>query len=186
MQSSDWQKGELALLDFEKKDKFYSSVPKNDLLVNLARCMDRPGSVAVLGQTPGSRTFVGEVKGDSFWIRKKDASLKPFARTLHGSVVASEVGTQIEYNFKNSVLVAFLQVIFVTIVCGLNAIVAMILLLNGFRSAHGADWLFLVVPPFLLLMILALRKVSANLSFGTDEEILDHVKMIAAGAHPSR
>jgi|AGTN01.1.fsa_nt_gi hypothetical protein len=185
MQSSDWQKTELTLVDFEKRDKFYSAVPKNDLLANLSRCMDRPSSVAVLGQTPGSRAFVGEVKGDTFWIRKKDASLKPFARTLHGKVVTSAVGTQIEYNFKNNGLVTFVQVIFVTIVCGLNAIVALVLFLDGFKSAHGADWLFLVVPPLLLLLILGIRKISVNLSFATDEEILDHVKMIAAGAHPS-
>ncbi len=57
-------KDELALVALEKRDKIYSAVPKNDLLANLTRCMDRPGSVAVLGQTPGSRTFVGEVKGD--------------------------------------------------------------------------------------------------------------------------
>lgn len=186
MQSFEWRKSELTLVDFEKRDKFYSAVPKNDLLANLSRCMDRPSSVAVLGQTPGSRTFVGEVRGDNFWIRKKDASLKPFARTLHAKVITSAVGTQIEYNFKNSGFVTFFQVIFITIVCGLNAIVALILFLDGFKSAKGADWLFLIVPPLLLLLILGVRKISTNLSFGTDEEILDHVKMIAAGAHPSR
>lgn len=185
MQSPNWQKSEVALLDFDKRDRFYSAVPKNDLLANLTRCMDRPSSVAVLGQTPGSRTFVGEVKGDTFWIKKKDAALKPFARTLHGKVVTSAIGTEIEYNFKNNGMFMFLQVMFITIVCGLNAIVAVVLFLDGFKSAKGADLLFLIVPPMLLILFLGLRKVSTNISFGTDEEILDHVKMIAAGAHPS-
>ncbi len=161
-------------------DRIGSTLSYSDLIDSLDQSIDNVGRIKPLGQTAGSLEFYGRLDGDTFWIRRKDSTFNPFARTCRGKVFDGDSGAYIEYFFGKSIFARCLgtSITLISIACAITLIVAVATAIFSSGSIKEAPGAVFVV----LLVAVILYKAGSNASFSADEVILDHLRRIASGA----
>lgn len=165
---------------------FEACMSSTDFLNQIKQTSDLPSNVLEAGETPGGKTFKGFVMGQHFSLKKKVFGIHGhYVRELQGRVSEMKIGnksrTKIEVRLVDSPAVVVGKYTAYVLVGLIGTfIVIKTFLFNTFGSSE--IWLFLVAA---LILSFILRHAGRQMAFRHEEEVLDHVKKIAAGVVPN-
>ncbi len=155
-----------------------------DFLEQIKLTADLPSNVLEPGETPGGKIFKGFVMGEHFSLKKKIFGMPgQCVRELQGRVSETQFGSKtrtiVEVRFVDNpgVLVGK----YATYV---GAGICIFIFLQMFFNFYSDTtmWLFVLGT---LAVINLLYNAGRQMAFGHEEEVLDHVKKIAAGVVPN-
>lgn len=179
----------LFLLDYlgaKYTHTFEACMSTTDFLEQIKQTADLPSNVLEAGETPGGKTFKGFVIGQHFSLKKKVFGMPgQYVRELQGRVSEIKIGnksrTKVEVRLIDSpaVIVGKYSAYVLAGLIG-TFIVIKTFFFNTFGSSEV--WLFLVAA---LLLFSILVNAGRQMAFRHEEEVLDHVKKIAAGVVPN-
>lgn len=165
---------------------FEACMSATDFLNQIRQTSDLPSNILEAGETPGGKVFKGFVMGQHFSLKKKVFGMSgQYVRELQGRVsevrIGKKVRTKVEVRLVDSpgvVVTKYTAFVFA------GLIGTFILLKAFFFPSFGdsAIWLYMLGA---LLLVFALYNVGRQMAFRHEEEVLDHVKKIAAGVVPN-
>lgn len=172
------------------KDSLYPNsidviVDGQTFLGALSSSIDVQGNAIAPFEIPGMRTICGNVNGNRFMIRKAGAFSNPFAKDVVGVVEESQTGVVVKYNLVSRPGTTLFQTICLIALIGFGVICLMSVLsiIDGMYPQHviRLAMLYMATPVFLLVLFVAFCR-GADISGESDqEELLDHIKKLAAG-----
>ncbi len=177
--------------------KYSQSIPSclsaDDFLEQIKLTVDLPSNVLAPGELPGGKTFKGYVNGNRFSIRKKGFRAGKHTRELQGRVSSVSQGnktqTFVEIRFSEDpwmMIARFLTIVGVS-ACGASVVLSLFFLLKVGEIFNTPQGLFFtaIVPVVFFFLFYYAFKCSTYFGYSGEEEVLDHVKKIAAGVVPN-
>lgn len=184
---------QIDLLGVNYTHTIQSCLTADDFLEQIKLTVDLPSSVLAPGEFPGGKTFKGFVSGRHFSIRKKGMALGKHSRELQGRVSELKQGnktqTLVEIRFAEGpwVMIGKFLCIASLSACAALVLFALIFLSRVGELANIPNGLFFaaVIPVLGFALAYYAMRCSPHLYYRNEEEILDHVKKIAAGVVPN-
>lgn len=184
---------QIDLLGVKYTHQIQSCLSANDFLEQIKLTVDLPSAVLAPGELPGGKTFKGFVSGRHFSIRKKGIGTGKNSREMQGRVSEIKQGnktqTLVEIRFAEGpfVMIGKFLCIASLSACAALVLFALIFLARVGELATIPNGLFLtaILPILGFALAYYLMKCSPHLYYRNEEEILDHVKKIAAGVVPN-
>lgn len=164
-------------------------VDSQDFLENLARTLEAPGAVIQPGEIPGKKVYAGTVNGNRFKLSRTGAFANPCCKDLVGYVEDKRSGSIVRYRLENRPMTSFFQTSgLVAIIC--IAIFSALAFVTSIKyippASLGMVALFAVGGPLITLIVFVLFLNLMEASGESDqEEMLDHIKKLAAGVRVS-
>ncbi len=161
-----------------------SCMSAKDFLEQIKQTADLPSTVLEPGETPGGKLFKGFVIGEYFSLKKKIFGMPgQYVRELQGKVSEIKTGnksrTIVELRFiDNPGVLVGKYAIYVGV--GICSFVLVMMFLNFVVDA--TKWIYVLGA---LGVIYLLYGAGRQMAFRHEEEVLDHVKKIAAGVVPN-
>lgn len=164
-------------------------VSADDFVSCLQSTIESPGKLVKPGEIPGDKSICGTVNGYRFKIRKSGAFANPCAKDIVGIVEGSGSSSMIKYRLETRPVVSFVQTsILVAVICiGLFSTLLFFTSMNLLAiSSLGYTGLIAVGGPVVaLIAFLLIFKVIESTGESDQEELIDHVKKLAAGINVS-
>lgn len=160
-------------------------VDEHTFLTTLSSTIDVQGNKINPGEIPGVKTICGTVFGNRFKIRKAGAFANPCTKDVVGLVEPSETGTVIKYNLVARPLTTGIQAfVFIGLASFGLLCLAMLFINFNYVSIDKLGQLTLYclgIPAFLLFLFIVVSKIGEMSGESDQEELLDHIKKLAAG-----
>jgi hypothetical protein len=156
-----------------------------DFLEQIKLTADLPSNVLEPGETPGGKIFKGFVMGKHFSLKKKIFGMPgQYVRELQGRV------SEVQFGSKKQTIVEVRLVDAPNVIVGkysayvLIGLLCTFSLINLFHPDFGSPkiWIFMAVAVSLTFVLYGAGR---QMAFRHEEEVLDHVKKIAAGVVPN-
>lgn len=164
-------------------------IKSSEFLANLESSIEVPGNKIMPDQIPGEKSICGTVRGNRFKIRKAGALANPMTRDLVGTIEDTKSGSVITYRLEQRPSVLFFQTsIMVAIIClGLFSTMIFLTSLRYISTGMvGMAGVFAVGGPLLLLILfLVFFSVFESTGASEQDELMDHVRKLAAGINVS-
>lgn len=165
---------------------FETCMSATDFLNQIKQTSDLPSNVLEPGETPGGKAFKGFVLGQSFTLKKKVFGMPgQYVRELQGRVSEVKIGnkskTKVEVRMVDSPEVVVGKY---TAYAFVGLIGTFVVIKTFFFNSFGDSlvWLYLLGA---LSLVFLLYNAGRQMAFRHEEEVLDHVKKIAAGVVPN-
>ena len=165
-------------------------IVSSDVFVSsLKASIDVQGNAIQPGEIPGVKTICGSVGGAQFKIRKAGAFANPCARDIEGIAEPAISGCKIKFRRVNRASTTFFQgmILIIIILSCFGSVTSFLFTLNHLSNTQALiDGIkILGMPLILLLGFVLLSKLSEVSGESDEEEVLDHVKKLAAGINSS-